>query len=301
MKRFKYVMQDKLAAVSLSVLTITVIAGLFAPWLAPHHPEDVHMELRYAASSWEYWLGNDHLGRCILSRLLYGIRPSVLWVFIALAISVLCGGIAGIAAGYFRGRTDAVLMRACDVMLSFPGYVMTLAVIGILGVGFENIIIAFVLSKWAWFARVIRTAVVAYAEADYVKFSKAIGASDAHIIAKHIIPAALPEIAVISSSSFGSMILQISGFSFLGLGIQAPHAEWGMMLNEARAVMFSRPEMLLAPGIAVIVVVSSVNFLSDALQVALDPKLMPSRQKQPLPAAVTTGGLHGKERGGMVG
>ncbi|RAT94690.1 nickel/cobalt ABC transporter permease [Brevibacillus sp. Leaf182] len=280
MKRLQNVWKDRVAVLSLSIITVTTVAGIFAPFVAPNDPEEVHMELRFASASWEYLLGNDHLGRCILSRLIYAIRPSMLWVFAALLLSVLIGSIVGVLAGYFRGKTDAFLMRVCDVILSFPGYVMTLAIIGILGVGFENIIIAFVLMKWAWFARIIRTSVMQYAESDYVKFAKAIGASNTRIMIKHIVPVALPNIAVISSSSFGSMILQISGFSFLGLGIQAPEAEWGMMLNEARDVMFSRPELMLAPGLTIVIVVSAINYLSDALQMALDPKLMTTKNKQ---------------------
>ncbi|MBD0381836.1 staphylopine uptake ABC transporter permease subunit CntC [Paenibacillus sedimenti] len=279
MKLLRQVCKDRLAAVCLFIIAAIFVVGIFAPFFAPNDPKEVHMELRFAASSSEYWLGNDHLGRCMLSRLIYGIRPSVLWVLVALSVSVGIGAMTGFIAGYFRGKADAVLMRVCDVMLSFPGYVMTLAVIGILGVGLENILIAFVLMKWAWFARIIRTSVMQFADSEYVKFSKALGVSHIKIMANHIIPVSLPDIAVISSSSFGSMILQISGFSFLGLGIQAPNAEWGMMLNEARAVMFSQPKLMLAPGIAIILVVSAVNFLSDALQAALDPKLMTSRHK----------------------
>lgn len=291
----KQLWKDKLAALSLTVIGAIVIVGIFAPFFAPHDPEEVHMELRFAPSSWEYLLGNDHLGRCILSRLIYGIRPSVLYVFAALAVSVVIGAVLGFAAGYFRGKIDAVVMRVCDVMLSFPGYVMSLAVIGMLGAGLENILIAFVLMKWAWFARVIRASVMQYAESDYVKFSKALGVSHTRIMAKHIVPVALPDIAVISSSSFGTMILQISGFSFLGLGIQAPHAEWGMMLSEARAVMFSRPELMLAPGLAIVIVVSAINFLSDALQVALDPKLKSHRVKPQGKAAPSAAAMPGKE------
>lgn len=139
-------------------------------------------------------------------------------------------------------------MRICDIMLSFPGYVMTLAIVGMMGAGLTNILIAFVMMKWAWFARVIRTAVMQYADADYVKFAKVLGIGHFGIMTRHIAPVALPEMAVIASGAFGSMILQISGLSFLGLGIQAPHAEWGMMMNEARAVMFTRPELMLAPA-----------------------------------------------------
>ncbi|UVI33483.1 staphylopine uptake ABC transporter permease subunit CntC [Paenibacillus spongiae] len=295
MNMWKHLIKDKLAGASLSIVLITIHIGIFAPLFAPHDPEAVHMELRFAASSWDYLLGNDHLGRCILSRLIYGIRPSVLWVFVALVISVGVGTVIGFIAGYFRGKTDALFMRICDVMLSFPGYVMTLAIIGILGAGLENILIAFILTKWAWFARVIRTSVMQYAESDYVRFSQAIGVSNLHIMAKHLIPVSLPDIAVIASSSFGSMILQISGFSFLGLGIQAPHAEWGMMVNEAREVMFSRPELMAAPGLAIMIVVSAVNFLSDALQVALDPKLMTFKGKLQGHAAASAAKLHKKE------
>lgn len=271
--------KDRLATVCFIVIVLTIIVGLFAPYLAPHDPYEVNMKLKYAPPSWEYLLGNDHLGRCILSRLMYGIRPSVLWVLASLFLSVLIGAIVGFIAGYFRGKVDFLIMRICDIMLSFPGYVMTLAIVGILGVGLKNILIAFILMKWAWFARVIRTSVMQYADLDFVKFSKVAGVSNVKILWRHIVPVTLSDIAVIASGSMGSMILQISGFSFLGLGIQAPHAEWGMMLNEARQVMFSRPELMLAPGLAIIIVVSSFNFLSDALQVALDPKLLNSRNR----------------------
>ncbi|MGC8230044.1 staphylopine uptake ABC transporter permease subunit CntC [Pseudobacillus badius] len=274
MKTVKNLSKDKLAALSFLVIATTVIIGLFAPLFAPHDPNEIHMSLRYAPPTWEYLLGNDHLGRCMLSRMIYGIRPSLLWVLVALFISVAIGAILGFLAGYYRGKADVFIMRICDIVLSFPGYVMALAIVGILGVGLKNILIAFILVKWAWFARVIRTSVRQYAELDYVKFSKAAGIHDLKIIYKHLIPVTFPDIAVISSSSIGSMILQVSGFSFLGLGIQAPHAEWGMMLSEAREMMFTRPELMLVPGAAIIMVVSAFNFLSDALQMALNPKLM---------------------------
>ncbi|WP_138752098.1 staphylopine uptake ABC transporter permease subunit CntC [Paenibacillus sinopodophylli] len=271
--------KDKLAVMSLLIIVATLAAGIFAPQFAPHDPTEVNMQLKYAASSWTYLLGNDHLGRCILSRLIYGIRPSVLWVLVALAISVCIGAVIGFIAGYFRGKIDAFMMRICDVMLSFPGYVMTLAVVGILGAGLEHILIAFVVMKWAWFARVIRTAVMQYSDMDYVKFAKASGSSHLTVIVRHIVPVTFADIAVISSGSICSMILQISGLSFLGLGIQAPNAEWGMMLNEARGVMFSRPELMLAPGLAIIIVVSAFNFLSDALQAAINPQLKTAQRK----------------------
>lgn len=289
------IFKDKLAVLSLAIVASVLVAGVCAPWLAPHDPEEVHMELRYAGASWAYWLGNDHLGRCIMSRLIYGIRPSILWVLAALGASVAWGAVIGLLAGYFRGRIDALLMRVCDVVLSFPGYVMTLALVGILGVGLDNILLAFILTKWAWFARAIRTAVMSYAEADYVKYARTLGIGHVQIIWRHLVPVTMPAIAVIASSAFGSMVLQMSGFSFLGLGVQAPQPEWGMMLSEAREVMFSRPEMMLAPGIAIMVVVSAINFLSDALQTALDPKLAASRQQAPGQPTARDTEVRGKE------
>lgn len=276
MKIWKKGSMDKTGSLSLLVVIGVIMAGLFAPLLAPHDPLAVQMSLRYAGPSWEYLLGNDQLGRCILSRLIYGIRPSVLAVLVILLLSVLIGAVLGFAAGYFRGRIDTWIMRICDVVLSFPGYVMTLAIVGILGVGLENILIAFVLTKWAWFARVIRTSVLQYTEQDYIRFARATGMGHGRIIRRHVIPVTFADIAVVASSSIGAMILQISGFSFLGLGIQAPQAEWGMMLNEAREVMFTRPEMMLPPGIAIVIVVSAFHFLADSLQVALDPRLRQS-------------------------
>ncbi|KMJ57208.1 peptide ABC transporter permease [Bacillus sp. LL01] len=280
MRIWRNLRKDIVGCVSFFFIIVMLIAGIFAPVFAPYDPNEVNMALRYASPSFSHWLGNDHLGRCILSRIIFGIRPSVLWVLAVLFVSVLIGGILGFLAGYFRGKVDMVIMRLCDMMLSFPGYVMALAVIGILGVGLENILIAFALIKWAWFARVIRTSVMQYVELDYIQFAKVSGSGNGRILRKHILPVTFADITVVASSSIGSMILQISGFSFLGLGIQAPHAEWGMMLNEAREVMFIRPEMMLAPGIAIVLVVMAFNFLSDSLQVALDPKLVQTKKKR---------------------
>lgn len=279
MSILKNLSKDKLALASLGIIVFTIVVGIFANFIAPHDPNKVNMSIYYAKPSMEYLLGTDKLGRCVLSRLIYGIRPSVLCVLVALFISVIIGSILGFIAGYIRGKVDFVIMRICDVMLSFPSSVMALAIVGILGVGLRNILIACVAIRWAWFTRVIRTSVMQYSELDYVKFAKACGMSDVKIICKHIIPVTLSDIAVISSSSICTMILEMSGFSFLGLGVQAPDPEWGMMLNEARQVMFSRPYVMVPPALAIIIVILAFNFLSDSLQVALDPKLRTSKNK----------------------
>ncbi|HII91183.1 MAG TPA: ABC transporter permease subunit [Methanosarcina sp.] len=280
MSAWKKLKQDRLAMCCLVFLSSVVLVGIFAPFFAPNNPVAVDTSLRFAGPSFQYPLGNDQLGRCVLSRLIYAIRPSVLLVLFALSITVMIGTVLGLISGYYKGRVDNVIMRLCDVMLSFPSEVITLAIIGIFGVGLQNILLACILTKWAWFTRVIRTAVMQFSEQNYVQFAKAAGCSTFHVLTHHILPMTLSEIAVIFSSSVCSLILQISGFSFLGLGMQAPTPEWGMMLNEAKDVMLSYPTLMLPPGIAVMLVSASFGFLGDSLRDAMDPKHEPAVTKR---------------------
>ncbi|EGQ3915689.1 ABC transporter permease subunit [Staphylococcus pseudintermedius] len=277
---FQRLLNDNGAKWALAIITVYILLGVFAPIVTPYDPNTVNIDDKFAGMSFAHWLGTDHLGRDILTRLIFAIRPSFLLILFALACSVLIGTLLGFISGYFGRWVDALVMRICDVMLSFPTYVMTLALIGVLGIGLKSIIVALIITRWAWFCRIIRTSVMQYRNSDDVKFARTIGLSHARIIMTHILPRTLADIAIISTSSMVSMILQISGFSFLGLGVKAPTAEWGMMMNEARKVMFSHPELMFAPGIAIIVIVLAVNFLSDALQIAIDPKLSQQQMKQ---------------------
>lgn len=269
----KRLLRERGAVLSLIIIAAYVVLGLAAPVVTFHDPNHIDTAHKFAGISPSHWLGTDHLGRDVLTRLIYAIRPSLLYVLLALIASVVIGAILGFLSGYFQGLIDAVIMRCCDVMLAFPSYVVTLALITLFGLGVENIILAFILTRWAWFCRVIRTSVMQYTEADHVKFAKTIGMNDFTIIRKHILPLTLADIAIISSSAMCSMILQMSGFSFLGLGVKAPTAEWGMMLNEARKVMFTHPELMVVTGIVIVIIVMAFNFLSDALQVAIDPRI----------------------------
>ncbi|EJO7198289.1 ABC transporter permease subunit [Staphylococcus pseudintermedius] len=277
---FQRLLNDNGAKWALAIIAVYILLGIFAPIVTPYDPNTVNIDDKFAGMSFAHWLGTDHLGRDILTRLIFAIRPSFLLILFALACSVLIGTLLGFISGYFGRWVDALVMRICDVMLSFPTYVMTLALIGVLGIGLKSIIVALIITRWAWFCRIIRTSVMQYRNSDDVKFARTIGLSHARIIMTHILPRTLADIAIISTSSMVSMILQISGFSFLGLGVKAPTAEWGMMMNEARKVMFSHPELMFAPGIAIIVIVLAVNFLSDALQIAIDPKLSQQQMKQ---------------------
>ena len=178
----------------------------------------------------------------------------------------------GLIAGYFGGRIDDLIMRLCEVMLALPTEVMTLAIIGVLGVGIDKILLTYILLKWAWYCRMIRTVVRQYKDLSYVNFARASGYSDFSIIRRHILPSVIAEIIVISSSSVSSMILLISSLSFLGLGIQPPTPEWGMMLNEARDVMYIFPMQMVYPGAAVMIISVLFAFLGDSLRDVLDPQ-----------------------------
>jgi len=282
MKMWKKLLKDRIAVLCLAVIAVIVLAGCFAPYLAPNDPNEMNAVLKYAGPSAQFPLGNDYLGRCILSRLIYGIRPSVLLVMLAMAVTIGVGTAVGLVAGYFKGKVDEILMRLCDVMLSFPSEVMILAFVGIFGIGLRNILLAIVLLRWPWYARVFRTAVMKYTDKNYIQFAKATGCGTPHILFQHVLPSVLPEVSVIASSSLCSLILSISGFSFLGLGVQAPTAEWGMMLNEAKESMLIHPEQMLAPGLAIVLVCVAFAFLGDSLRDAMDVKHVqhPSKQKR---------------------
>jgi nickel transport system permease protein len=272
MSWFSQLLRDKIAVLCLIIIATIIVVGVFAPHLAPMDPNKVRIAKKYAEISSAYPLGADHLGRCILSRLIYGIRTTLFLSLLTMAITILIGSFIGLLSGYFRGKVDEVIMRICDVMLSFPSQVMILAIVGVLGVGIVNVVLANIIVKWAWYTRMIRSIVIKYSQKNYVLFSRATGASAGFIIRRHLIPNALSEIIVLATLDTGWVILNISALSFLGLGVQAPTAEWGTMLSEAQKVMTTHPMQMVAPGLAILIVVASFNLLGDCLRDILDPK-----------------------------
>ncbi len=264
--------RDPITQFCLVIIVGTMLLGALAPWIAPHDPYESNILMKFAPPSADYWLGTDQLGRCVFSRMLYGIQPTLFLSILTMIGTIGLGLVLGVMAGYFRGWVDEVIMRTVDVMLSFPSQIMILAVVALLGVDIQNVIIASILVKWAWYARMIRTAVVKYTHMNYVLFSRAIGSGNGFIMTRHMLPAIAAELAVLASLDTGWAILNISTLSFLGLGVQAPTPEWGAMLNEAKNVMVSNPEQMLVPGIAVVLLVGAFNLLGDSLRDALDPK-----------------------------
>ena len=268
----KVFLRNPMTQFCLFIIIGTALLGILAPWIAPHDPYENNILMKFASPSWEYWLGTDQLGRCVFSRMLYGIQSTLFLSLLTMLGTIGLGLAMGVLAGYMRGAVDEVIMRVVDVMLSFPSQIMILAVVALLGVDIQNVIIANIFIKWAWYARMIRTAVVKYTGMNFVLFSRSIGSGDGYIMTRHMLPCIAAELAVLASLDTGWAILNISTLSFLGLGVQAPTPEWGAMLNEAKNVMVSNPEQMLVPGIAVVVLVGCFNLLGDSLRDALDPK-----------------------------
>ena len=268
----KKLINNKTALICLIIITTMIILGILAPYIAPFDPNKVRIVRKYAAISSEHWLGCDHLGRDIFSRLLYGIRSTLFLSLLTMIITIIIGSVIGLISGYQRGKLDESIMRLCDIMLSFPSQVMILAIVGVLGVGIENVIIANIVVKWAWYSRMIRSSVIKYSRKNYILFSRAIGAPHSFIICRHLLPNILSELVVLATLDTGWVILNISALSFIGLGVQAPTAEWGLMLSEAKNVMTQHPMQMVFPGIAILIVVAAFNMLGDCLRDILDPK-----------------------------
>lgn len=268
----KKLLKDKLAVFALAIVFIIIIMGVFPSFFALHDPLEQDIMNKYAQSSLSYPFGTDNLGRCIYSRLVYGIQTTLFLSFLIMMCTVTIGTIMGMLAGFFEGVVDEIIMRLCDVMLSFPSQVMVLAIVGILGVGMENVIIASIAITWAWYARMIRAIVLKYRHKNYMLYSTAIGSSKGFMMGRHLLPNIFSEIVVLATLDIGWVIISISTLSFLGLGVQAPTPEWGAMLSEAKNVMMMHPEQMLAPGFAILILVSCFNLLGDSLRDIMDPK-----------------------------
>ena len=268
-KRF---FQNRTAVFTTLAVLIIALIGIFAPVIAPNDPYETNIINKFASYSIQYPLGTDQLGRCVLSRMIYGIRPTLGLAALTMTGTIGIGAVLGIIAGYFRGIAEEIIMRLVDVMLSFPSQIMVFAVVALLGVSVQNVIIANVFIKWAWYARMIRTGVMQYRDKNFVQFSRCVGMPERFILFRHLLPSITSDLAVLASLDIGWAIINISTLSFLGLGVQAPIPEWGAMLNEAKEVLTSNPTQMLAPGIAIVALVCCFNLLGDAMRDVLDPK-----------------------------
>ena len=267
--------RNRAAVGTIGLVLIVALIGIFAPFIAPNDPYATDILNKFAGFSQQYPLGTDNLGRCILSRMIYGIRPTLGLAVLTMLGTIGLGALMGLLAGYFRGIVEEVIMRTVDVMLSFPSQIMVFAVVALLGISVQNVILANVFIKWAWYARMIRTGVMQYRDRNFVRFSRCIGTPESFILFRHLVPSIAADLAVLSSLDVGWAIINIStlsSLSFLGFGAVAPTPEWGAMLSEAKNVLTSNPVQMLVPGIAVVILVAAFNLMGDALRDVLDPK-----------------------------
>jgi peptide/nickel transport system permease protein len=255
------------------IIVFFILVALVGPYVAAYDPLAINLPNKYQNASLAHPLGTDNLGRDTLTRLIYGARTTLVISFTAVFSGSIIGLALGVLAGYFGGRIDNALMRTTDVLLAFPGLLLAIAIVAILGNGIINTIIAIAIYNIPYIARIVRGSVLSIRNSEYVQASKVIGASHARIILTHIIPNSFSQVIVNTTLSLGTAILTSSSLSFLGLGVQPPHPEWGSMLSKAREVIRSVPIAALAPGIAITLVVLSFSLLGDGLRDALDPRL----------------------------
>lgn len=257
----------------LAFILLLIVCAIAAPLIAPHDPFEIHMKLRGAAPSSDYPLGNDSIGRDILSRLIYGTRVALIVGIGATAIAVTIGVTIGAIAGYFGGWVDFLLSRLVDALMAFPLLALLLTLSAVFGPSLRNAVIVIGCSIWASYARIVRAEVLSLREFDYVLAARAAGASDRRIIARHIVPNALGPVIVLASLAIGGVIILESALSFLGLGVRPPTPSWGAMLADGREFLRRYPHIAIAPGIAIAVTVLAFNLVGDGLRDALDPRV----------------------------
>lgn len=266
------IFQQNKTRIGLGIVILFVCLALLAPILAPHDPTLVDVSLKLKNPSWAYPLGTDQLGRCVLSRLLWGSRLSLMYSLTVLAFTLIIGIPIGILSGYLGKRWDTALMRVTDIFLALPSFIVILAIAGTLGPSGKNLVLAMSLSYWAQYARVSRALTLKIKGESYFQALKAGGLSNARIIFKHILRNIMPSIIALATVELGSIILAIAGYSFIGMGVQPPNPEWGIMLSDSRPFIQTFPQLMLYPGITIMLIVFGVNILGEGIQDGLSKK-----------------------------
>lgn len=259
-------------AVSSFFVLLLIAVALAAPLIAPYDPLEAVMQNAYLPPSAEHLFGTDKLGRDNFSRILYGASYSLSSVLLLVTIIFAVGTTLGVLAGYYGGKVDIVIMRISDMMISFPGMILAIAVAGILGGSLINAIIALTIVTWTKYARLARSMVLKIKKRDFVEAAIVNGGTSTHILWKHILPNILPLMVITAASDIGAMMMELAGLSFLGFGSQPPAPEWGLMLNEGRQQLQTAPWLMIFPGLAIFVTVVIFNLWGDALRDVLDSR-----------------------------
>ncbi|MBP1128736.1 MULTISPECIES: glutathione ABC transporter permease GsiD [unclassified Serratia (in: enterobacteria)] len=270
-RRFR---QQRVALLAGALVVVLAVAALLAPYLVPFDAENYFDYDRLnEGPSLMHWLGVDSLGRDIFSRILMGARISLAAGVFSVLVGGVIGTLLGLLAGYYEGWWDRITMRICDVLFAFPGILLAIGVVAIMGSGMANVIIAVAIFSIPAFARLVRGNTLVLKHLTYIESARSLGASDWTIIMRHIFPGTISSIVVYFTMRIGTSIITAASLSFLGLGAQPPTPEWGAMLNEARADMVIAPHVAIFPSLAIFITVLAFNLLGDGLRDALDPKL----------------------------
>jgi peptide/nickel transport system permease protein len=256
-----------------AIVLVAVVAALFGPAIVPFDPADQELALRLAGPTGLHWFGLDELGRDIFARVLSGARISLMVGLVVVGVSCTIGTTLGAIAGYFGGYVDEVISRVIDILLAFPGLLLAIAVVAVLGPSLTNVVLALSLIGWVGYARLVRSQVLRAREFEFVQAARALGATTTRILTFHVVPTALPALSVQATLGMGGAILAEAALSFLGLGVQPPTPSWGTMLSYGRTHLLDAPHLTIFPGLAIAVLVLGFNFLGDGLRDALDPAM----------------------------
>lgn len=269
--------KNKAAVIGGTLILFIVITAFVGPWIiatfTDYAPNRTDLVNKLAPPSSAHWFGTDGFGRDIFTRVIYGTKLTLYVGFLSVFIGGVIGVIFGIVAGYYGGRLDTIIMRLMDVLLAFPGILLALAIVAVLGGSLTNVIIAVGIFSVPAFARVVRGSTLSVRKLEYIDAVRALGASDFRIIFKHILPNIMSPIIVQASLRIATAILTGAGLAFLGLGAQPPTPEWGAMLNEGRPFMYEAGHVALFPGLMIVLVVLAFNIFGDGVRDALDPKM----------------------------
>ncbi len=264
--------ENKAFRISTLLVLILVIVAVSAPLIAPYDPLDAIMKDANMEPSAAHLFGTDKLGRDVLSRILYGASYSLSSVLVLVSAIFIVGTTLGVLAGYFGGKVDIIIMRIADMMISFPGMILAIAIAGIMGGSLVNAMIALLVVTWTKYARLARSMVLKVKKRDFVEAAVVNGGTPIHILWTHIVPNILPLMVITAAADIGAMMMELAGLSFLGFGSQPPAPEWGLMLNEGRIQLQTAPWLMFFPGLAIFLTVVIFNLWGDALRDVLDPR-----------------------------
>lgn len=265
--------RNPLAVIGLAITITLILVAIFAPVLAPHDPVVQDLSQRFVRPGTPgNWLGTDEFGRDILSRLLYGSRITLYIVLLVIMTAPVVGLMIGTVAGYFGGWIDTILMRITDIFLAFPKLILALALVAVLGPGMENAVLAIALTSWPPYARVARAETLTVRNSDYIAAVKLQGAGAIRVIWGHVMPMCLPSVIIRVTLDMAGVILTAAGLGFLGLGVQPPLPEWGLMISSGRKFLFEQWWVATMPGLAIFIVSLGFNLLGDGLRDVLDPR-----------------------------